>query len=257
MYGAAVSNHTEVVSLLREGDAKNGKIKVAHCRDVLTGEEFDVHAQVVINATGPFMDGIRKMENPDSKEMIVPSASVHVTLLSYYSAQGMGLIVPKTKYGRVVFMLPWLGATIAGTTDSSTEITALPRPQAEEVGFILEALSDYLRINVRARDVQSAWAGIRPLAMDPATLENGDGKKKTSNFVREHLVTVSDSGLVTIAGGKWTTQRVMGEHTVDEAIKVGGLEERASRCKTRFVRLNGAHTWDYSYFTFLAQRWVG
>ena len=82
MYGAAVSNHTEVVSLLREGDAKNGKIKVAHCRDVLTGEEFDVHAQVVINATGPFMDGIRKMENPDSKEMVVPSASVHVTLLS-------------------------------------------------------------------------------------------------------------------------------------------------------------------------------
>lgn len=266
LYGAAVSNHTEVVSLLREG-GDQGQIKGARCRDVLTGEEFDVHARVVINATGPFTDGLRKMENPKTKDMIVPSSGVHVTLPSYYSAEGMGLIVPKTKDGRVVFMLPWLGATIAGTTDSKTEITKLPRAHADEVQFILDALSDYLRIDVRARDVQSAWAGIRPLALDPSTLEEdeieeGDdkgkkGKKKsTSNIVREHIVTVSEGNLVTITGGKWTTQRVMGEHAVDAAVKAGGLEDRASRCKTRFVRLIGAHTWDESYFAFLAQRYI-
>lgn len=250
MYGATIANHTEVISLVRED---TGRVNGARCRDGLTGEEFDVRARVVINATGPFSDTVRRMENEDAKAIIVPSAGVHVTLPSYYSAQGMGLIVPKTKDGRVVFMLPWLGATIAGTTDSDTEITTLPKPHADEVGFILDALSDYLRIDVRARDVQSAWSGIRPLAVNPA---NESEHENTSNIVREHVVSVSEGGVVTIAGGKWTTQRVMGEQAVDEAISVAGLESKATRCKTRFVRLVGAHKWDESYFTFLAQRYV-
>lgn len=250
LYGAAVANHTEVMSLLRGDD---GEVVGVHCRDVLTGDEFDVRARAVINATGPFSDEVRRMENPECKPIIKPSAGVHVTLPSYYSAQGMGLIVPKTKDGRVVFMLPWLGATIAGTTDSNTEITTLPRPHADEVGFILDALSDYLRIDVRSRDVQSAWSGIRPLAVDPEEVEESG---KTANISREHVVSVSDSGLVTIAGGKWTTQRAMGEEAVDTAISVGGLKDKASRCKTRFVRLIGSHKWDESYFTFLAQRYV-
>ncbi len=129
LYGAAVANHTEVVNLLRDENEK--KIIGARCREVFTGEEFDVYAKVVVNATGPFTDSIRKMEDSNTNPMIVPSAGVHITLPSYYSAEGMGLIVPKTKDGRVVFMLPWLGSTIAGTTDSSTKITALPEPHEE------------------------------------------------------------------------------------------------------------------------------
>lgn len=250
LYGAAVANHTEVVSLIRDEDEH--RVIGARCRDVLSGQEFDVHAKVVINATGPFADSIRRMEDENVRPMIVPSAGVHITLPSYYSAEGMGLIVPKTKDGRVVFMLPWLGRTVAGTTDSSTEITALPKPDAEEVGFILDALSDYLSIDVRASDVQSAWSGIRPLAVNPD--ESGE-KGSTQNILREHAVHVSPEGVVTIAGGKWTTQRVMGEAAVDKAVEVGGLESKASRCKTRFVRLIGAHTYDSSYFTFLAQRY--
>lgn len=246
MYGATVANHTEVVDLIR----KDNRIVGARCKDLFTDEEFDVYAKVVVNATGPFTDGVRKMEDKNANSMIVPSAGVHITLPDYYSPEGMGLIVPKTKDGRVVFMLPWLGRTIAGTTDSSTEITALPTPHSDEVAFILDALSDYLRIEVRSSDVQSAWSGIRPLAVNP----DADAGN-TQNILREHAVHVSPEKLVTITGGKWTTQRAMGEAAVDKAIAVGGLEDKATRCKTPFVQMVGAHKWDESYFTFLTQRY--
>lgn len=246
MYGAAVSNHTEVVNLIR----KDGRVIGARCRDTFEGDEFDVYAKVVVNATGPFTDGIRKMESKDVNTMIVPSAGVHITLPDYYSPDGMGLIVPKTKDGRVVFMLPWLGRTIAGTTDSSTEITPLPKPHSDEVAFILDALSDYLRIEVRSSDVQSAWSGIRPLAVNPDANQGN-----TQNILREHAVHVSPEKLVTITGGKWTTQRAMGEAAVNKAIEVGGLKAKATRCKTPFVQMVGAHKWDESYFTFLTQRY--
>lgn len=246
LFGAAVANHTEVVDLIREDD----KVIGVRCRDVFNGDSFDIYAKVIVNATGPFTDSVRKMENKEANSMIVPSAGVHITLPSYYSPEGMGLIVPKTKDGRVVFMLPWLGRTIAGTTDSNTEITDLPKPHSDEVAFILDALSDYLRIDVRPSDVQSAWSGIRPLAVNPDA--EGDS---TQNILREHAVHVSPEKVVTITGGKWTTQRAMGEAAVDKAIEVGGLEDKATRCKTPFVQLVGAHKWDGSYFTFLTQRY--
>lgn len=93
-----------------------GKITGATVHDLLSGKKHDVHAHVVINATGPFADNVRHLSDPQASKMIMPSAGVHVTLPDYYSPENIGMIVPKTKDGRVVFMLPWLGATIAGTT---------------------------------------------------------------------------------------------------------------------------------------------
>jgi glycerol-3-phosphate dehydrogenase len=112
------------------------------------GKEFDVHAKLIINAAGPFCDEVRQLADKEAKALISPSCGVHIVLPDYYSPDGMGLIVPKTKDGRVVFMLPWLGRTIAGTTDSSTEITMLPEPKEEEIQFILDAISDYLCVQV-------------------------------------------------------------------------------------------------------------
>lgn len=253
LYGANVANHTEVLELLTaEGDVPDGEAKKiigARVRDTITGEEFTIKAKSIINATGPFTDSVRKLEDKDANEMIVPSAGVHITLPSYYSPDGMGLIVPKTKDGRIVFMLPWLGRTIAGTTDSSTEITTLPQPHEDEVAFILDALADYLRIEVRAEDVQSAWSGIRPLAVDPDA-----DSSSTQNILREHAVHVSPAKVVTITGGKWTTQRAMGEAAVDKAIEVAGLKN-ATNCKTTFVKLLGGDKWDNSNFTFLSQQY--
>ncbi|VFQ92467.1 unnamed protein product [Cuscuta campestris] len=244
--GASVLNHAEVVSLLRDEDS--GRITGARIRDNLSGKEFDTYAKVIVNAAGPFCDFVRKMADSNAKPMICPSSGVHIVLPDYYSPEGMGLIVPKTKDGRVVFMLPWLGRTVAGTTDSNTSITMLPEPHEDEIEFILDAISDYLNVKVRRTDVLSAWSGIRPLAVDPNT-------KDTASISRDHVVTEDFPGLVTITGGKWTTYRSMAEDAVDAAIKSGKLAA-SSKCLTYKLQLIGSDGWDPASFTILAQQYV-
>mmetsp|Transcript_14982 Transcript_14982/g.20953 ORF Transcript_14982/g.20953 Transcript_14982/m.20953 type:complete len:640 (+) Transcript_14982:107-2026(+) len=241
-HGAAVANHLEVVHLLKDS---NDKVCGAHVKDNLSGSEFDIRAKVVVNAAGPFVDHIRKMENPAASDIIVPSSGVHVILPDYYSPEHTGLIIPKTKDGRVLFMLPWQGATIAGTTDSSTKLTYFPHPHENEINFILESLSEYLQVNVRREDVRAAWSGIRPLARDPKATD-------TASISRDHVLFVSDGGLVTIAGGKWTTYRSMAQDTVNKAIEVGQLKPTKG-CQTKSVLLLGAENWSPSYFTQLLQ----
>lgn len=244
--GAAVLNHAEVVAFLRDEDGK--RIIGARIRDNLSGKEFDTYAKVIVNAAGPFCDSVRKMVDKEARSMICPSSGVHVVLPDYYSPEGMGLIVPKTKDGRVVFMLPWLGRTVAGTTDSNTDITLLPEPHEDEIQFILDAISDYLTVKVRRTDVLSAWSGIRPLATDPSA-------KNTESISRDHIVCEDYPGLVTITGGKWTTYRSMAEDAVNAAIKSGKLSP-TSKCITQYLRIIGGDGWDPSSFTVLAQQYV-
>ncbi|XP_051130816.1 glycerol-3-phosphate dehydrogenase SDP6, mitochondrial [Andrographis paniculata] len=244
--GAATLNHAEVISFIRHEDT--GRIVGARIRNNLTGEEFDTFAKVVVNAAGPFCDSLRKMADKDAKPIICPSSGVHVVLPDYYSPEGMGLIVPKTKDGRVVFMLPWLGRTVAGTTDSNTSITMLPEPHEDEIEFILDAISDYLSVKVRRVDVLSAWSGIRPLAMDPKA-------KNTESISRDHVVAEDFPGLVTITGGKWTTYRSMAEDAVNAAIKSGNLSP-PNKCITHHLQLVGADGWDPASFTVLSQQYM-
>ncbi|KAG6389762.1 hypothetical protein SASPL_151235 [Salvia splendens] len=221
--GAAVVNHAEVISFLR--DDGTGRIIGARIRNNLSGNEFDTYANVVVNAAGPFCDSVRLMADKEAKQMICPSSGVHIVLPDYYSPEGMGLIVPKTKDGRVIFMLPWLGRTVDGTTDSNTSITMLPEPHEDEIEFILDAISDYLNVKVRRTDVLSAWSGIRPLAVDPRA-------KSTESISRDHVVCEDLPGLVTITGGKWSTYRSMAEDAVNVAIGSGKLSP-ASKCYVR------------------------
>ncbi|KAK2979268.1 hypothetical protein RJ640_021968 [Escallonia rubra] len=235
--GASMLNHAEVVSFLKEEAGER-----------IVGKEFDTYAKVIVNAAGPFCDSVRKLADQDAKAMICPSSGVHIVLPDYYSPEGMGLIVPKTKDGRVVFMLPWLGRTVAGTTDSNTAITMLPEPHEDEIDFILDAICDYLNVKVRRSDVLSAWSGIRPLATDPRA-------KNTESISRDHVVCEDVPGLVTITGGKWTTYRSMAEDAVDAAIKSGKLNA-ANECLTPNLRLIGGEGWDPASFTVLAQQYV-
>ncbi|GMH07894.1 hypothetical protein Nepgr_009734 [Nepenthes gracilis] len=244
--GASLLNHAEIISFLK--DEISGRIIGARIHDNLSGKEFDTYAKVVVNAAGPFCDSVRKLANKDAQPMICPSSGVHITLPDYYSPEGMGLIVPKTKDGRVVFMLPWLGRTLAGTTDSNTIITMLPEPHEDEIQFILDAISDYLNVKVRRTDVLSAWSGIRPLAMDPKA-------KNTESISRDHVVYEDCPGLVTITGGKWTTYRSMAEDAVDAAIKSGKLSP-SNECITESLVLIGGYGWDLASFTILAQQYV-
>ena len=271
LYGATVVNHVEVMSL--EKDA-SGKLCAARVKDMVeekngkNAREFTIRAKGIINATGPFTDSIRKMDDQKVSEIVAPSSGVHVILPGYYSPANMGLIDPKTSDGRVIFFLPWQGNTIAGTTDAPTTITQNPVAGEEEIDWILSEIRGYLApdINVRRGDVLAAWSGIRPLVRDPKA-------KNTESLVRNHLITVSDSGLLTCAGGKWTTYRQMAEECVDEAIKRLALRPKPvvdaprisgtemiddsapldGTCQTHQVRLIGAHGYSKTLFINLIQ----
>lgn len=247
-YGAAMANYTEVVTLIKRADPGSGVERVcgARCRDLLTGEEFDVRAKCVINATGPFTDSLRKMDNQDTPNICQPSAGVHIVIPGYYSPDNMGLLDPATSDGRVIFFLPWEKMTIAGTTDTPTNVTAHPMPGEEDINFILNEIRNYLSpdVEVRRGDVLAAWSGIRPLVTDPDS-------KDTQSICRNHIVSISASGMVTIAGGKWTTYRSMAEETLDAAVKAHTLS--ADPCKTVGLMLEGGRGWTPTLYIRLVQ----
>ncbi|KAL8948831.1 MAG: hypothetical protein Q9222_005015 [Ikaeria aurantiellina] len=271
LYGATVVNHVEVTGLEKDADGKLIGARVKDRVDEKNGrkaQEFSIRAKGIINATGPFTDAIRKMDEPQTSEIVAPSSGVHVILPGYYSPSKMGLIDPHTSDGRVIFFLPWQGNTIAGTTDAPTAISQNPIAGEEEINWILSEIRGYLApdLNVRRGDVLAAWSGIRPLVKDPHS-------KNTESLVRNHLISVSDSGLLTCAGGKWTTYRQMAEEAVDEAInrydlrtsaliqapRVSGsemIDDAAAldgTCQTHQVRLVGAHGFSNTLFINLIQ----
>ncbi|KAF9425777.1 mitochondrial glycerol-3-phosphate dehydrogenase [Entomortierella beljakovae] len=244
-YGAVITNHVEVIELHKDS---NKRLCGARVRDTLSGKEFNVKAKGIINATGPFTDGIRQLDDPAIQTIVSPSAGVHIILPNYYSPGNMGLLDPATSDGRVIFFLPWQGNTIAGTTDSATEVTRNPLATEEEIDWILGEVKNYLNPDVKVRrgDVLAAWSGIRPLVRDPAA-------KSTEGLVRNHMINVSKSGLLTIAGGKWTTYRAMAAETIDEAIKEFGLNP-ARGCSTERVKLIGSHGYSHTMFIRLIQQ---
>ncbi|NXO30585.1 GPDM protein, partial [Cisticola juncidis] len=242
------ANYTEVRHLLKSTDTDTGRQRVCgvRCRDVITGKEFDVRAKCVINATGPFTDSVRKMDDQEVPNICQPSAGVHIVMPGYYSPDNMGLLDPATSDGRVIFFLPWEKMTIAGTTDSPTDVTAHPIPTEEDINFILQEVRSYLGpdMEVRRGDVLAAWSGIRPLVTNPDS-------KDTQSISRNHVVTVSDSGLITIAGGKWTTYRAMARDTIDTAVREHGLQ--AGSCRTMGLQLEGAQDWSPTLYIRLVQ----
>ncbi|KAJ5186009.1 FAD dependent oxidoreductase [Penicillium cf. griseofulvum] len=274
LYGTTVVNHLEVTGLNKDA---SGKLCGARAKDIIAekdgqiSKEFNIRAKGIINATGPFCDSIRKMDEPSVKEIVAPSAGVHIILPGYFSPSNMGLIDPSTSDGRVIFFLPWQGNTIAGTTDQPCEIEAQPQPTEKDINWILSEIRGYIApdITVDRSDVLAAWSGIRPLVRDPKV-------KNSEALVRNHLVTVSQSGLLTCAGGKWTTYRQMAEEAVDEAIDVFKLKPRQlttlpdisgvggsglvadgavldGSCQTHQVRLIGAHGFSKTLFINLIQ----
>merc|ERR550519_1955055 len=241
-HGATIANHVKVVSLVKE----DGLVRGARVRDEITKEEFTIKAKSVINATGPFTDSIRKMDDPNTPNICMPSAGVHIVLPDYYSPENMGLLDPSTSDGRVIFFLPWLNHTIAGTTDSPCQISHSPGPSEADIQFILNEVKNYLNpdVNVRRGDVLSAWAGIRPLVKDPNAAD-------TQSLVRNHIIHTSKSNLVTIAGGKWTTYRSMAYETIDKVVEINNFEVGPSQTDGLF--LEGGHTWTPTTFIRLAQ----
>mmetsp|Transcript_20488 Transcript_20488/g.33013 ORF Transcript_20488/g.33013 Transcript_20488/m.33013 type:complete len:617 (-) Transcript_20488:289-2139(-) len=233
--GAAVANRVALVALLKGAD---GRCEGARVRDTLTGEEWEVAARAVVNCTGCFSDQVRQMDDPGAPALVVPSAGVHVMLPDQFCPNKMGLIVPETSDGRVLFFLPWEGGTLGGTTDSESEITMLPRPTPQEVQFILKESNRYITAHIGGKDVLAAWSGLRPLVKDPARLDQ-EGTKALS---RNHLIEVSASKLVSVMGGKWTTYRRIAQDAVDRLLaEVPELAKGEElKCRTHNMQLIGA-----------------
>ncbi len=213
-------NYMKVIGLLKND---NDLIKGVKVRDEETNKEYEVHAKVVVNATGVFADSISKMDNEHAKTSIVPSQGVHIVLDKRFLKGDSAIMIPKTSDGRVLFAVPWHNKVVVGTTDTLIEEISLePRALKEEIDFILKTAKKYLNFPPTKKDVLSVFAGLRPLA---APENPGEETKEVS---RNHKITVSLSGLVAIVGGKWTTYRKMGQDVIDKAIIMGGLEERKS-----------------------------
>lgn len=252
-HGATVLNYMEVKQLIKE----DGKLVGVLARDRETGEETIVRATATVNATGPMADRLLEMDEdpqglppktPQSPKMVVPSSGVHVVLPEYYGPQNMGLLDPATSDGRVMFFLPWQGKVLAGTTDTPLKsVPENPVPTEEEIQDILQELQKYIVFPVHRDDVLSAWSGIRPLARDPSKVPQG-GSNSTEGLVRSHLIHTSQSGMVTISGGKWTTYREMAEETVDTVLKHFDFDgKNVGPCKTNEIILVGGEDYSKNY----------
>ncbi|MBW7865479.1 MAG: glycerol-3-phosphate dehydrogenase/oxidase [Candidatus Hydrogenedentes bacterium] len=225
-HGAAVVNHMEAVRLLK----KNGVVCGAALLDRETGKEHSVKARVVINATGPFVDGVRGMDEPGAAPMIRPSQGVHIVLDRAFLPGDSAIMVPHTDDGRVLFAIPWHGRTLVGTTDTPIDaVSEEPAALESEVEFLLTHTARYLTRDPDRGDVLSVFAGIRPLV--------GGDAATTAALSRDHTLHISRSGLVTVTGGKWTTYRKMAEDTVDQAATVAQLDPPP--CPTRTLRIHG------------------
>jgi glycerol-3-phosphate dehydrogenase len=171
------------------------------------------------------------MDEPGSERIITPSQGVHIVLDAAFLPGEAAILVPHTDDGRVLFAVPWHGKIIIGTTDTAvTDILAEPLALPEEIDFILEQIGQYLLKRPRREDIRSVFAGLRPLVKSSS--------KRTAELSRDHLITVAPSGLITIAGGKWTTYRRMAEDTVNTAIARAGLPDRP--CVTGELSIHGA-----------------
>jgi glycerol-3-phosphate dehydrogenase len=226
--GGIAVNYAKVVRLLKE----RGLVRGAVVRDEETGAETEVRARAVVNATGAFADDLRRLDDPESPPILAPSQGIHLVLDRRFQPGESAILVPHTDDGRVLFAVPWLDRVVVGTTDTPVSERSLePRPLPEEVDFLLTYAARYLTQDPKRTDVLSCFAGLRPL------VRGGRSMEKTAALSRDHTLLVSPSGLVTIAGGKWTTYRRMGEDAVDQAALVAGLDERP--CPTAGLRLHG------------------
>jgi glycerol-3-phosphate dehydrogenase len=225
--GGVAVNYAPVVSLIKEEDLITGAV----IRDLESGSEHRIKARAVINATGVFSDGIRKMDEPDAKTVIAASQGSHVVLPKSFLPGNSAVMVPHTPDGRVLFAVPWHDHVVVGTTDMGVDNISLePVPLDEEIGFILTNAAKYLSKAPNRSDVLSVYAGLRPL------VKVADSKS-TAALSRDHTILISNAGLLTIAGGKWTTYRKMAEDAVDQAETMAGLEERP--CKTDHLQIHG------------------
>ena len=233
-YEATVINYCSVEGLLKTNDKVCGVI----VKDVLKNSISEIKAKAVINATGVFTDSILKMDNANAETLVTPSQGIHLVFDKEFLPAGNAIMIPKTDDGRVLFAVPWHNKIIVGTTDTPvTSANEEPVAMKEEIEFVMNHMARYLSKNPSYIDIRSVFAGLRPLVKG--------NTKVTAALSRDHHISVSDSELITITGGKWTTYRKMAEDVMEIAIHKAGLVEK--ECITKSLPIHGyKETQDYN-----------
>ena len=229
--GAVAVNYAAAESLLET----NGRVAGAVVRDAETGTVLEVPARAVICACGIHTDHIRRMDDPNAEPIMRTSRGAHIVLDRAFLPGDTAVLIPRTDDKRVVFLIPWRGRVLVGTTDTECGIDDEPIATHEDIEFLLAHAARVLERAPALSDVKSAFAGLRPLLRQ--------GHQGTASLSRDHHVFVSPRGLVTIAGGKWTTYRAMAEDAVDKAIAVTELAARPSRTATLAIHGGNIDSW--------------
>ena len=226
--GAVVKNYCEVIEFLYD---ENNKISGVKYFDKIENKSYEINSKVIINATGANTDNMRILDDKDSKEILALSSGIHIVVSKDIFNINEGILIPNTSDGRVIFILPYLNHFLIGTTDNKTIYEENPKVKNQEIDYLLNEINKYFEKSIKKEDILSSWSGIRPLVKN-------ENKNETQQLVREHIITTSKNGLITIAGGKWTTYRKMAEKLVDFLVDVKHLEKQKD-CETKKHKLFG------------------
>ena len=220
-FGAVVGNYLRLRTFL----SANGRLCGGLAEDVLSGRTAEIQAKVIVNATGPWADQVRRLSEPDAPRRLAPTKGIHVILPRLAEE---ALFVQARSDGRMLFILPWEGSSLVGTTESPVaESPDGLRPESDDVGYLLDEVNRILPgSHVGGDDVIAAFAGARPL------LAHAGNATQAS---REHRIEIDRRGLVSVMGGKYTTYRLMAQQTVDALIH--RFRGRDDRCLTSEVSL--------------------
>ncbi len=225
--GATLINYFRVTALNKN---QNGKLISLMALDIQNNKEYTIKSNCIINATGVFADAVMKLDNPNALQTIRPSQGVHLVLDKSFLQSDSAIMIPKTSDGRVLFCIPWYNHVVVGTTDTPiNNISMEPKALDQEIDFILSTAALYLKKTPARKDILSVFAGLRPLAA------NKSKPGSTKEISRRHKIYISDSGLISVVGGKWTTYRRMADETLGKAIRLGKLPHRI--CTTQNLQI--------------------
>lgn len=217
--GANIINYCEVKDLIKS----NGKVCGILFKDNISNINYTIKSSFVVNATGVFAEKILYKDSNTISKILAPSQGVHLVLDNSFGSNKFAMTLPSND-GRVIFLIPWLGKTVLGTTDTKLEVVnEEPIPLKDEIDFLINSFNNFSSIKLTTKDIKSVFAGLRPLF--------NNKNSSTSVMSREHKIIISNSGLITIIGGKWTTYRKMAEDTVDLILNIGNKKQK--KCVTK------------------------
>ncbi len=261
--GVVVVNHTEVTGFEKDSSGKLIGARIRNQKSGIRSQESEVRnqendsrptthdsllikAKIFINCTGPHADAIRQLANPTLETIIRPSKGVHLMLPKEVLNSEAAMLIPKTPDGRVVFVIPFEGETMVGTTDTDYDaLTQEPILESNEIDYLLDTLAPYISQRPDRSQVRAGFGGLRPLIKSGST-------KSTKKLVRDHEVEHDEaSNLVSLLGGKWTTYRLMAKDTID---KIGELLDNETKCTTAEYLLWGAAGYDFENWKTIVQQ---